>query len=299
MMKFVFPYFSIALAFALFSNSLVSQERDTTQTSLLWEISGKNIKQPSYLYGTIHLSDRCVFAYDSIVEQKLYECDAYAMEILMDNIDAETLKKATIMEDNSLDQLISEEDFAFLDSVFKEKLGVSVMLLNKVKPFFIAAELMQGAAEGERSIPLDMHFLRLAKKAGKITLGIEKLMDQVKAVDKIPLEQQVEMLMKGIKDTVFSDESFEEMLDAYISADLEKMAVMTNDTIYPDQFHKALNTDRNKNMALSIARIIKEQPAFCAVGAAHLGGKEGIIYLLRQKGLILKPIPFSFKQTNR
>lgn len=298
-MKFVFPYFSIALAFALFSNSLVSQERDTTQTSLLWEISGKNIKQPSYLYGTIHLSDRCVFAYDSIVEQKLYECDAYAMEILMDNIDAETLKKATIMEDNSLDQLISEEDFAFLDSVFKEKLGVSVMLLNKVKPFFIAAELMQGAAEGERSIPLDMHFLRLAKKAGKITLGIEKLMDQVKAVDKIPLEQQVEMLMKGIKDTVFSDESFEEMLDAYISADLEKMAVMTNDTIYPDQFHKALNTDRNKNMALSIARIIKEQPAFCAVGAAHLGGKEGIIYLLRQKGLILKPIPFSFKQTNR
>lgn len=289
-------YISLILSFIYFPDLLSAQEKDTTRSSLLWEISGEDIKEPSYLYGTIHISDKCVFAYDSIVEEKLYECDAYAMEILMDNIDAETLKNATIMEDNSLDQLLGEKDYEFLDSVFTEKLGISIMLFNKVKPFFIAAELMQEVSEGNMSLPMDLYFLELAKKANKKTLGIEKFQDQVDAIDKIPLEQQVELLLKGLRDTTFSEEPFEEMLESYMSAELEKMSEMTNDTLYPDQFHKAFNIDRNKNMALNIVRIIKEQTTFCAVGAAHLGGEKGVINLLRQQGFILKPIPFSFKK---
>ena len=36
-------------------------EFDETGKTLLWEISGKSIKSPSFLYGTIHIQDKRVF----------------------------------------------------------------------------------------------------------------------------------------------------------------------------------------------------------------------------------------------
>jgi uncharacterized protein YbaP (TraB family) len=35
---------------------------------------------------------------------------------------------------------------------------------------------------------------------------------------------------------------------------------------------------------------IKSQPTFFAVGAGHLGGKKGILYLLRQAGFTVTPV---------
>ena len=53
---------------------------------------------------------------------------------------------------------------------------------------------------------------------------------------------------------------------------------------------KALITDRNKNMADRIDLLMKKQSIFIAVGAAHLGGEEGLVNLLKRKGYTLKEI---------
>ena len=78
-------------------NGALSQEKNENYT-LLWEISGKKLTKPSHLYGTIHIQDKRVFDYDDIVKQKFDECEAYAMEILMDEIDAEILQKSMLWQ---------------------------------------------------------------------------------------------------------------------------------------------------------------------------------------------------------
>jgi uncharacterized protein YbaP (TraB family) len=48
--------------------------------------------------------------------------------------------------------------------------------------------------------------------------------------------------------------------------------------------------ERNKNWVPKIATFIAQKKTFIAVGAGHLGGPNGLIRLLEQKGYTLTPI---------
>ena len=55
--------------------------------------------------------------------------------------------------------------------------------------------------------------LRISQKLGKKTYGVEKLQDQMGAIDKIPLEDQVKMLMETLKDTSEQITGFEDLIE--------------------------------------------------------------------------------------
>ena len=48
--------------------------------------------------------------------------------------------------------------------------------------------------------------------------------------------------------------------------------------------------NRNKNMANRIAKMVKTQTMCIALGAAHLGGKRGVLNRLRKKGFDCVPL---------
>lgn len=277
----------LIISLFLLSTSLFSQ-------SLLWKISGKGLKKPSYLYGTIHIQDKIVFAYDKIVEEKILECDAYAMELLLDEIDKETIQKAMLIKDNTLDKLMTKEEYAELDKYMKEKTGMGLMLFNKTKPFFIMSQVMQADMNKDMPLALDMHFLDLARKNGKKAFGIEKFDEQMAAVDQISLKDQIKMMLESIRDTSKTENKFDELLQTYLKADLDKMLILSADSSMPENFNKAFLIDRNVKMAKNIAKFSSKQSTFNAIGAAHLGGEKGVINLLRKKGYTLEPITFKF-----
>src|SRR5579883_2377424 len=49
--------------------------------SLCWQISGNGLKHPSYLYGTMHVSDKRVFNFSDKVNTAFDGAKAYAMEL--------------------------------------------------------------------------------------------------------------------------------------------------------------------------------------------------------------------------
>ncbi|OFX62092.1 MAG: hypothetical protein A2046_16780 [Bacteroidetes bacterium GWA2_30_7] len=269
----------------------------TFSQSLLWKISGKGLKKPSYLYGTIHIQDKRVFSFEPIVNEKLNECEAYAMEVLLDELDKESIQNAMLMKDITLDKLMSKEDYDFLAQFIKEKTGMSLFLFNKTKPFFIMSQVMQAGMSKDKELPLDMYFLDLAHKANKKTLGIEKFEEQMAAVDQISLQEQVRMLLESAKDTVKEEDSFDKLLEAYLSENLDQMLKLSNDSTMPANFNDAFLINRNVRMAQQIAKFSKKQTTFNAIGAAHLGGPKGVIELLRQKGFIVEPVPFKFQDS--
>ncbi len=264
------------------------------QSSLLWKITGKGLDKPSYLYGTIHIQDKRVFQYGEPVKKAFGECDAYAMEVLMDEVDQKGMREQMLMKDGSLKKLLSEEDWKELDKALKDKLGMGALIFDKMKPFFVSAQLMQSGLKKDMPLALDLDFLKKARDGGKAALGIEKIEEQLSAIDAISLEEQAKMLMSNVKDTTSKAEQFDKMIGAYLKGDLNALGELMNDTTMPANFTEEFLDKRNVVMAKNIGKFAKKQSTFNAVGAAHLGGEKGVITLLRKKGYTVEPVPFKF-----
>ncbi len=264
--------------------------------SLLWKVSGKKMKSPSYLYGTIHIQDARVAAFDTTVLNALNRCEAFAMEVLLDEMDMRGVRKAMMMpEGKTLNTLLSPEDFALLDGICKAKLGVSAIFMNGMKPFFVSSTLQQLDLRQDTEDALDLFLLKKARENGKVCYGLEEYMDQIRAIDAISLKEQADILRQFLHDTAQVSQDFETMTEAYLRFELDSLAKMTQDTSLPKKFEKVLVSDRNVSMVKRFLSISGEHTVFCAVGAAHLAGKKGIIAMLRKKGYTVEPVPFTWK----
>lgn len=263
--------------------------------SLLWKISGKGLKEPSYIYGTFHIKDARVFSFDSTVNNAFASCSAYAMEILIDEIDPIEAQKATLMKNNSLDKLLTNEQYNFVDSVFRNKLGFSLLLYKKMKPFFISSLFSQANTNNNNEDALDIYFLKTARTQNKLCVGVEKFEDQIAVIDKISYKEQAEMLYNMLRDTIETQEdAYEDMIYKYLNFDLFSLLEMTKNSGLGKDFEENFIISRNKTMAKSLKRIIKKQTVFCAIGAAHLPGDNGVIELLRKSGYTVQPVPFKW-----
>ncbi|MBO4503208.1 MAG: TraB/GumN family protein [Bacteroidales bacterium] len=263
--------------------------------SLLWRVSGRDLKVSSYLYGTIHIQDKRVFAFDSTVWHCFNSCDALAVEVLLDRLDYSTVREKMLLpEGQSLVKMLSKEDLAVLDSLCKAKLGVGVIFLGNMKPFFLSSALQQADLPKEMPLALDLFFLQQARNRGMYCYGLEDYMDQIKATDAITLDDQLKILRQTLHETGDVAASFDSLTLAYLAFDLETITKMLDDTMLPDNFRRVLVEKRNQTMYKGFRKLAKKQRVFCAVGAAHLPGDKGLIGLLRKKGYTVEPVNFEW-----
>lgn len=268
----------------------------TQSQSLLWEISKPNSTKCSYIYGTIHLQDKRVFQFSDSVEIALKSCDAFALEILLDEVNQKEIMSAMTMN-TTLDKLLSIEDYEFVKSVIKSRYGLNVFMFSKMKPFFTSTQLMMSTSNKEMSEALDPYLLKIARKLNKKCMGIETFQDQIDAVDKITLTEQANMLVASLKDSSSVDSKTDDLIESYLKMDIENMLELTKDTSLPAVFEEAFIWQRNIRMANSIHKQIKKQTIFVAIGAAHLGGDKGVLFYLKKKGYNVRPVSIWFDKT--
>ncbi len=267
--------------------------------SILWRVSGRDIPSPSYLYGTIHIQDSRVFAFDSTVWHCFNSCEALAVEVLLDQLNYSAVREKMMMpKGQSVVKMLSKEDYAILDSLCRAKFGAGAIFLGNMKPLFLLSALQQADLPQDEPLPLDLFFLQQARKRGMQCYGLEEYMDQIKATDAISIDDQLKMLRQMLHDTADVAASFDSLTLTYLSFDLEKIATMLEDTLLPDNFSRRLVDKRNKTMYKGFRKIAKKQRVFCAVGAAHLPGENGLIELLRKKGCTVEPVIFEWNATH-
>jgi uncharacterized protein YbaP (TraB family) len=54
--------------------------------TFLWRISGNGLQKPSYLYGTIHITEKRAFFFGDSMYRALEICEGYAAELDMDSL---------------------------------------------------------------------------------------------------------------------------------------------------------------------------------------------------------------------
>lgn len=290
--------FVIVMLFILFSgtSTLSAQTKKVQKTSaLLYEISGNSLKKPSYLFGTIHIicSGEMIQAnkltdYIDKTEQLILEVD------FDDPSELQSAGKMPFLADGkTLNDLFTAEQYAKVGELVENSLGVPLENFKNFKPVFLQIMTATSPKSLGCSQPgsYDLSFLQYAQTKQKPIEGLETVATQTATLDSIPLQKQADDLYKQALEPEKSFAAFKKLLENYKTQDSDKIfefmqTQMKNETAFQTNFLDK----RNTAWIPKIEKAVKGKSSFIAVGAGHLGGKTGILNLLKMKGYKLKPI---------
>ncbi|MEL7533400.1 MAG: TraB/GumN family protein, partial [Bacteroidota bacterium] len=276
-------------------SSLSAQNNPNHQ--LLWEISGNGLGTPSYLFGTMHVRDKEAFGFPDSVLAKLYQVDAFAMEVHPDSATKILLESYLDerRESPMLKEVLSEEEFTELNQRFQQETGISLEGISTDRLFQV--EQMLGEVppeEGDAPTFVDAYLYKLARGWGKGIMGLEDPRDQIALLSHTSVED-VKRLLESEIQIKQSKNYRQQLLDVYQNGELGSIENMIDDWRTQDSTYYAMMlTNRNIVMANSMEEIMQKQSLFAAVGTAHLPGDDGVIMLLRQKGYTLKPVSATY-----
>ena len=273
--------------------------KDSSEQSLLWRISGNNLSIASYLYGTIHMIGKEDFFLTDSTRSSFERSERIVFEINMEDMTNMSVLFSLItkvmMEDGvRLKDLLSEEDYALVQQRFSE-LGLPLMMFERMKPMFLssfaAGDMSTDGFSSGSVVSYEMEFMEMAKQEEKEMAGLETIEFQMSMFDSIPYKVQAEMLVESLRGGDTEDDQFQIMVDLYKAQDLEGMqALFQDEEGGVGEYEDVLLINRNRNWIPLMAEMMKEKATFFAVGAGHLGGKNGVIQLLRQAGYTLTPL---------
>ncbi|OBZ94369.1 polysaccharide biosynthesis protein GumN [Pararhizobium polonicum] len=270
-----------------------------------WKIEKQGIA-PSYLLGTMHVTDPRVLAMPKGADAAYQTAKTVIVE--SDEIVDDRKAAAAIMmqpgltmfaDGKSIKDFLKPEETEKLAAGLKER-GIPLTLVAKMKPWMIASFVALPACEMSRKAAgasfLDKKLAEDALKQGKSLKGLETMVEQLQAMDALPVQFHLNALIEtlALGDTVA--DVMETTTELYLSGDTGLIMPMMravseeksteSDAGYAD-FEQRIITDRNRTMATRAQPILDGGAVFMAVGALHLPGKDGVIELLRKDGFTI------------
>ncbi len=296
--------FSIILLLAFFLLSCkTSQEKSVKidnsaklENALLWKIEGNGLTEPSYLFGTIHLIKSDKFFLPKGFQNAFNKSEYVIFEIDVDKMNdvseqMKLLPKIMMKGDTSLKDLITVEEYKQVKDYFREK-HLPLFLFEKVKPMFLTmftdGDFNPMSMKDGVYLSYEIEISKMVKEKHKKTGGLETIEIQVGVLDSIPYKYQAEMLMQSINSDRDSS-AMDNMYDLYLSQNISALhqSIESDDL---SKYEKILLNNRNNTWIPRMTEYMRKDPSLFAVGAGHLGGKQGVINLLRKAGYKLIPV---------
>lgn len=255
------------------------------ENSLLWKISGKDLKQESYLFGTIHVICEEQFLMEPKIEKALESAQVLALEIDMTdpNLMAEMQQLSVNPDFKNIKDEFDPEQATALSDFLMLHYGAGLDQMGILKPFVLSSLVMVKMLPCEKQSSYEMFFTENAKAMGKKVVGLETAAYQVGIFDQIPQQLQIDELGKMLTEGTAIDD-MDELVNTFLSQDLNKMYQTITENSMFEQFGDLLLKNRNENWIPKIEELIQNQSAFIAVGAGHLPSESGVIQLLRKAG---------------
>jgi uncharacterized protein len=269
----------------------------------LWKVEKEGLK-PSYLFGTMHMTDPRVIDLTPEAKAAYEGVDTVvieSIEILDEQKAAMTMlaNPGLMMFDDqtTLTSLLSKEDAEKLNKGLTAR-GVPLATVNKMRPWMLSAMIVLPACEQLRKKAgapfLDLKLAQDAEAAGKTVDGLETIAEQLGAMNSVPMDLQ----MKGLVETVALGDKMDDVMETMIALyaegrpglimpfmkTLAPEGMSTMDEESYGAFEEIVVTARNRVMAERGAQFLAKGNAFIAVGALHLPGEEGLVELFRKDG---------------
>ncbi|MEP6846732.1 MAG: TraB/GumN family protein [Panacibacter sp.] len=263
--------------------------------SLLWEVTGNQLQKPAYIFGTMHL----LCAGDAILSVNLKkvisDADELYFEVDMDDF-SQLLSgfSAGLMKDETtLKELYTEEEYNRVKAFFDAHgMGVQLQMFSKMQPMLISALVYQATLPCAQADGMELSIMQIAHQQKKEIKGLETVAFQASVLDKIPYQKQAKELLNSIDSLENTESETDEMIKLYKKQDIEKLLEysLKSDGGTAADIQDVMIDQRNQNWADQFPIITKDKAILIAVGAGHLGGKTGLLALLKEKGYTIRPI---------
>ncbi|HEV7255150.1 MAG TPA: TraB/GumN family protein [Mesorhizobium sp.] len=266
---------------------------------LLWRVEKPGV-EPSYLFGTMHMTDPRVTALAPQAQQAFDAAERLVIETT-DVLDEKRMLAAlaanpelTMFTDGTtLSSLLSPEDAQVLAEGLQAR-GIPPLSVAKMKPWILASLVSMPACELNRKasgLPmLDVKLAQDAQAAGKPVQGLETAADQLGAMASLPIDFHMNGLVDTLKLGGRIEDVIETMIVLYEEGEtslfwpLFRAEFPQSDDGGYAAFEETMITRRNHTMAERALPILEGGDAFVAVGALHLPGEDGLVTLLREHG---------------
>src|SRR5690606_32559763 len=179
-------------------------QSEPQESSLLWKISGNNLKSPSYLYGTMHLKDKRLFNFSDSLYHFLEKAEGFYIEVDPAEVFNRVIQQ--YRNQNSSDQenvKDTKEDSKNEKSNKKDQENSGENLKNDQMDSF-----------------MDLYLFNIAMNKGKRTGGLEDYEDQVNEDGELQTEAED------------NSEGIEEMIKIYLRQDLDEILYWLTDGSY-------------------------------------------------------------------
>ncbi len=281
----------------------IAQPAKHSYPSVFWEITGNGLKTPSYLFGTMHVSNKMVFHLSDSFYNAIQRCDQVALELNplrwqpdMMKLDEAQADMGAYMKSGNGDY-ITENSFKIddYDDELKAALTEQPAQING-----LLYRTQQATADYEENTYLDLYIYQTGRKLGKKAGGVEDYYETEKIVFEAYRDMAKDKNKKQPDTDGASDYDIEKKIqDAYRRGDLDMLDSLEKFQFNSPAYVEKFLYKRNEIQANSIDTILKKNSLFVGVGAAHLPGPRGVIELLRKKGYHLRPVIMQDRDAGR
>lgn len=285
----------------------------SASAQLLYKISGKDLKAPSYIIGTFHLANATFVDKIAGVKDALTATDQVFGEVPFDDmLNPDTLKvmQAAMMlpDGQTLKTVLSAEQYKKLDAVLTQMMGVGLSnpqvnaQMGKMSPAALSAQLQvlmfmqKHMGEFDPLHGFDQYFQTQAKHNNEPIGGLETVAFQIALLYKsYDMQRQVEQLMCMIDNMDFYEKIVEKMAKAFYAQDIDALKAAMEEKLgntcdaTPKEWAQ-LNDNRNADWVRKMPAIMAAKPTFFAVGAGHLPGPKGVLQLLKDIGYTVEAV---------
>lgn len=290
----------LLLIFSLFfilcgANRPILQDPAALKNSLLWEITGNDLQVASYLYGTIHLICQEDLELPETVLNALQKTEILALELDMSdpNFSMEFQKGMVMQDGSNLRKLLSREDYQLLTKFFNDSLDIDLQQVEVVKPFYMNSMLYPRII-GCQPQPYELELVRFSALNSIPITGLGTIHQQKDLFSNFSYKKQALMLVEAIKNLKRTQRMYQKLLSYYKKQDVEGAHEwIKSNTSGLQDFEESFLKENNNEWIPKIEELLAEKSAFIAVGAGHLGGENGLIKLLKDRGYTVTPVSYS------
>ncbi|SEJ46437.1 MULTISPECIES: TraB/GumN family protein [Paraburkholderia] len=261
-----------------------------------------------YLLGTLHVGDPVDYPpgqpFRAPILAALNASPTLALELSPDDllVSQDDVSKYGVCRKPCLEQLLPDPLWLKLAARMRGN-PEALAEIRKMKPWLasLLVETYDSLSAGLQTeygteAQLQNVFLRLK---GRRIVGLETLSEQMRAFTNLNLAQQREMLAQDLAQTPAQNVADVQTLlrlwrvgdaDAIAAWDAARTEKLSRDWRVAASVDNRIVYERNRRFVSRMQQYAApNKPLFVAIGALHLGGRKGVLQLLRQRGFTVDP----------
>jgi uncharacterized protein YbaP (TraB family) len=264
---------------------------------LLWRVERAG-QAPSYLFGTMHMTDPRITELPPVVANALGGSRTVALELASTGDRQAMAREGATLVARAVSEravlVLTDEDDEHLSRALAAR-GLPVEAAGRLQPWFLALSLAYSPCELKRQAAgaevVDERVANLARSKKIKVVGLETLDEQIDALSAIDPSVVRDVVADSARLSDKINDINETMVRLYrdrrigmLLASMELMTQSPRGLRAGRAFIQALTVRRNRTMHERALPLITKGNAFVAVGALHLMGEQGLVELFRRSG---------------